>query len=92
MEKTINPNCENITAIYIHPNSGYEDEQEEMKKYSLGQPFKVDDILMSSSHTNIKIGDELFNSVMFDFYEIDPNTMEYKEINIYNDKRFNHYI
>lgn len=58
------------------------------KKHDLevGKFYNVESISMGQSYTSIGIDGKIYNSVLFEFYE------NGKEIDIYNDKRFNPYL
>lgn len=69
--------------------AGYDSQKEKMKElFELNQELEVDDIDMGQSSTSIYLKgyDRSFNSVFFDFYE------DGKELNIFNDERFNPYL
>ena len=81
--------CDGITAVYCHPNSGYESDREERKKIGLvpGAEYDVGFISMGQSYTSVYIEEYgWFNSVAFDFYENGD------VIDIYSDPRFNPYL
>lgn len=54
----------------------------------IGDFYEVESISMGSSYTSIRLigKSKCYNSVMFIFYEVE------KELNIYQDKRFNPYL
>lgn len=54
----------------------------------IGDFYEVESISMGSYYTSIRLigKNKGYNSVMFDFYEVE------KELNIYQDKRFNPYL
>jgi hypothetical protein len=79
-----------LYAKFVHPNWGRESDQRDAKKAGLeiNKLYEVSSVSMGQSYTYIYLVDfkGCFNSVQFEFYE------EGKEIDIYDDPRYNPYI
>ena len=80
-----------VYAIVSSLTSGHEDDQEQIKNlnFKVGDKFEVENISMGQSYTSLtlkKFPKQSFNSSNFNFEE------DGKELNIFNDKRFNPYL
>lgn len=80
-----------IYAVVKTLRAGYDCEEEMVKSlgFSVGDKFEVGCISMGGSSTSIQLKDfpdQSFNSVFFEFEE------DGKELDIFEDKRFNPYL
>ena len=80
-----------VYAIVSSLTSGHEDDQEQIKNlnFKVGDKFEVENISMGQSYTSLTLKEfpkQSFNSSNFSFEE------DGKELNIFNDKRFNPYL
>lgn len=83
----------NLYARYEHPNNGTTyDKKETAELFILNQYYKVDEVNMGQSHTDISFKgfNGLFNSVMFEFYELING--EFFKYDIFKDPDYNPYI
>lgn len=81
-----------LFAKYVNPNAGYDFDKQTVRKYlTIDFYYKVKEISMGGSHTNIYLEDfpdVIFNSVNFDFFEGE----DLVPIDIYEDPRYNPYL
>lgn len=80
-----------VYAIVSSLTSGHESDQEQIKNlnFKIGDKFEVENISMGQSYTSLTLKEfpkQSFNSSNFSFEE------DGKELNIFNDKRFNPYL
>ena len=80
-----------VYAIVSSLTSGHEGDQEQIKNlnFKVGDKFEVENISMVQSYTSLTLKEfpkQSFNSSNFSFEE------NGKELNIFNDKRFNPYL
>jgi hypothetical protein len=83
----------NLYARYEHPNNGTDCDKEKTKElFILNQYYKVDNVEMGQSHTNIYLKgfNGSFNSVMFEFYELVND--KFFKYDIFKDPDYNPYI
>lgn len=82
-----------LYARYEHPNNGTDCDKEKTKElFILNQYYKVDNVEMGQSHTNIYLKgfNGSFNSVMFEFYELVND--KFFKYDIFKDPDYNPYI
>ncbi|MBQ8319446.1 MAG: hypothetical protein IJX81_01040 [Clostridia bacterium] len=82
-----------LYAKYCHENNGRESDKERNKRYLiLGNMYKVENVEMGQSSTSISLRGikGSFNSVSFNFFVMIDG--EYKEHDIYKDKKYNPYL
>ena len=80
-----------VYAIVSSLTSGHENDREQVKNlnFKIGDKFEVENISMGQSYTSLTLKEfpkKSFNSSNFNFEE------DGKELNIFNDKRFNPYL
>ena len=83
----------NLYARYEHPNNGTDcDKEKTQELFVLNQYYKVDNVEMGQSHTNIYLRgfNGSFNSVMFEFYELVND--KFFKYDIFKDPDYNPYI
>lgn len=81
-----------LFAKVTHPEKGYEDDKEYIKRLDFNTMYPVTLVSMGQSHTHIQIeGDKgYYNSIQFTFYEGEREE-DAKEINIYRSFTYNPY-
>jgi hypothetical protein len=83
----------NLYAKYENPENGTDYDKEEAKElFIVNQYYKVDNVKMGQSHTNISLKgfNGSYNSVMFEFYELIND--EFFKYDIYKDPDYNPYL
>lgn len=82
-----------LFAKVTHPEKGYEDDKEYIKRLDFDTMYPVTLISMGQSHTHIEIegASGVYNSIQFTFYEGEEKE-DAKEINIYRSFTYNPYL
>lgn len=83
-----------LYAKYVHTNAGTNSDKRICTEYlSYGDLYKVKDVDMGQYCTDIYLENykPIFNSVMFDFYELTDDN-ELKPFDIYSSAEFNPFI
>ncbi|QAY01101.1 hypothetical protein ASwh1_33 [Aeromonas phage Aswh_1] len=79
----------NLYAQFTNPNAGYDRDKDKCRDLELYRYYEVSSLHVHGCHTDVWLDgfDTVFNSVNFEFYEIDG--YEYIPVNIYQ-KYYNH--
>lgn len=82
-----------LFAKVTHPEKGYEDDKEYIKRLDFDTMYPVTLISMGQSHTHIEIEGVkgYYNSIQFTFYEGEEEE-DAEEINIYRSFTYNPYL
>lgn len=82
-----------LFAKVTHPEQGYEDDKEYIKKLDFDVMYPVTLITMGQSHTHIELegAKGCYNSIQFTFYEGEREE-DAKEISIYRSFTYNPYL